>query len=209
MRRFPSLFALAILVSFGTSQVQAQKPSVGIMLGPSFVGGAGSRIPVPADGSVITGADQAGLHVSIIADFPIHRSPLSVRVDGFYNRLTSEDPVFALAAGQPAPTATIDRTLGLTGSVVWKPWNRGIAPYARLGSGLFFSHLERSVVSGGGIPTIRQVAADGTGLGFAAGAGLALHPWSGPTILLDWSYLRALNHTRGAAFMPVSIGVRF
>jgi opacity protein-like surface antigen len=209
MRLLRQALALATVVSFGASRLQAQRPSVGVIIGASFVGSAGSRTLVQADGTVLTGADQDGLHAGVTADFPLHRSPLSLRVDAFYNHLTSADPVFAMAAGQLAPSATTDRTLGLTGSLVLSARHTGITPYARLGTGFFFSHLESSVLTSAGFPVIRHVTADGTGLGFVAGAGLALQPWSGPTVLLDWSYLQALNHTRGVGFMPVSIGVRF
>jgi hypothetical protein len=111
----------------------AQRPSVGFLLGRSFVGGGDSRTLV---GLGVTGADQAGLHLRAFADLPLEQSLFSFRAELFYNRLTSGPSTFD--AGVNGKAALVDRTVGLSGSFVATPHRRAtVAPYFSFGAGLF------------------------------------------------------------------------
>ena len=202
MRRLSLLSALALVV-FCISPLQAQRANFGVLVGHSFVGGGDGRALIQTGAGALTGADQAGLHLRAFADFPVSNTPLSLRLDAFYNRMTSGSNTFASVNDQIAQAARVDRTLGLVGSfVVSTSRTATVAPYASLGAGLFTSDLEGQVA---GIP----VTTSGMGLGLAAGGGVVVRLRAGPSLLLDWRYHQALNNTRGASFMPLSLGVRF
>ncbi len=211
MRPIP-LVCLA-LVPLCTAPLHAQRPTIGVVVGHSFVTGrtlvdATAGLSLVEGHRRLTGADQAGLHARGFADLPIAATALSIRLDAFYNRLTTGVPTVAFVDGQFAPTARVDRTLGLTASLLATTSRTAtVAPYVSLGLGLFLSHLEGDVgASGAGLTTLTL---DGVGPGVAAGGGVALRLWSGPAVVVDWRYHQALNHTRGSGFMPLSVGLRF
>ncbi|MGH7629512.1 MAG: hypothetical protein ACREOF_08975 [Gemmatimonadales bacterium] len=138
----------------------------------------------------------------------IAATPLSIRLDAFYNRLTTGPQTVGFVDGQFAPTARVDRTLGLAGSLVAATsHSAAVAPYVSLGAGFFVSHLNGDVAGSGA--GLTPVTLDAVGLGVAAGGGVALRFWSGPQVLVDWRYHQALTNTRGGGFMPLSIGLRF
>jgi hypothetical protein len=185
----PTSLLWLFLLSLCSQWLHAQRVELGVLVGHSFVGGG-------------------GLHARIFADVPIATTPLGVRFDAFYIRLTTGVPTIAFVDGEFAPTARVDRTLGVTGSfIATTSRSAPVAPYFSLGAGFFLSHLEGDVAASGAAPT--AVTTDGMGLGLAAGGGLILRLWSGPQVLIDWRYHQALNNTRGSGFMPLSVGLRF
>jgi hypothetical protein len=178
-----------------------QSPRWGFLVGPSLVGGGDSRTLV---GSQVTGADQAGLHLRAFADLPLEASPLSVKAEVFYNRLTSGPNTFD--AGVNGKAALLDQTIGLTGSLVATANRRSaVAPYFSLGAGVFTSRLGHNPDPGS---TRITSTYRGMGLGLVAGGGLRLR-LGRPSLLIDWHYYQALYNTRGSSFMPLSIGLAF
>jgi hypothetical protein len=208
--RLRALLLALPAVAFSVMPLDAQSPKLGLLIGPSFVGGNSGRVPVETGQGALTGVNQTGLHVRAFADVPVAHTPVSFRVDAFYNRLSRPGEIFALAAGQPARMAQVDRTLGLTANLVVSARRRSaVSPYASLGGGLFGSHLEGYLPLGGWLPAFTPVKAGGVGFGFSAGGGLMIRPWAGPAVVLDWSYFQALSGAHGSGFMPVSFGLRF
>jgi hypothetical protein len=205
--RLASLLFLSLIPPC-TASLHAQRIEPGVLVGHSFVVGGDSRTLVEAGPGVLTGGDQAGLHARIFVDLPIATTRLSLRLDAFYNRLTTSVPTLAWVDGQFAPTARVDRTLGLTGSfLATTSRSAPVAVYGGLGAGFFLSHLEGDVTAS----TADAAAAvtDGMGLGLVAGGGAILRLWSGPRVVVDWRYHQALNNTRGSGFTPLSVGLRF
>lgn len=197
------LLALTIctfqVVSF--TPVHAQRPTFGGFIGHSLVGGGDSRVAV---GPGVTGGSQAGLHLRAFADIPFETTPLSFRIELFYNRLTSGGNTYS--ANPDGKAALIDRTLGLTGSFVASTSrNAKVAPYFSLGAGVFTTYLGHNP---DGMSSQVTESYYGMGMGLAAGGGLRIRVGR-PTLLLDWRYYQALYNTRGSSFMPLSIGVGF
>lgn len=88
-RSLCAIFLPVLAASFHAPPLLAQHPEFGVLLGHSFVGGGDSRTLVDVSGQSITGADRAGTHARAFLDFPIRATPLSIRTDFFYNRLSS------------------------------------------------------------------------------------------------------------------------
>ncbi len=201
MCRWRLWLRVVALLLFLVTPLLAQRPSLGFLVGRSFVGGGDSRTLV---GSGVTGADQAGLHLRAFADLPLEHSPFSLRAELFYNRLTSGPSTFDATVNGKA--ALVDRTVGLSGSFVATP-HRGaaVAPYFSLGAGLFTTHLGHN-------PDVFSTRVtetyNGMGLGLVAGGGLRVRLGT-PELLVDWRYYQALYNTRGSSFMPLSIGLAF
>ena len=201
MRRALLTLTLATLQLATVSPLLAQGPSFGVFLGHSLVGGGDSRILV---GSGVTGGSQAGLHLRAFADLPFETTPLSLRAELFYNRLTSDATTYD--AGVGAKAALLDRTVGLTGSFVASTSRAArVAPYFSLGAGLFTTKLGHNPDDRSSVITETY---QGMGLGIVAGGGLRVR-LGRPTLLLDWHYYQALYNTRGSSFMPLSIGLGF
>jgi hypothetical protein len=195
-----SLTTFALQLAFALPAM-AQSPRIGVLVGPSLVGGSDSRTLV---GSGVTGADQAGYHLRAFADLPIEATPISFRTEIFYNRLSSGGNTYD--AGVNGKAALVDRTLGLTGSFVASTSHRArVAPYFSFGAGLLATTLGHN-------PDVLSDRVtenyDGMGLGLVAGGGLRIRVGR-PTLLLDWRYYQALYNTRGSSFMPLSIGIGF
>ncbi len=137
MSRVPCVLGCAVVVLAYAGPLAGQSPHVGLLLGRSLVGGSDSRTLV---GSSVTGADQDGVHVRGFAEFPLEGSPLSLQADLFYNRLTSGPNTFD--AGVNGKAALVDRTIGLTGSLVANTRRRSaVSPYFALGAGVFTTRL--------------------------------------------------------------------
>ncbi|MFL5492950.1 MAG: hypothetical protein ACJ8DC_01060 [Gemmatimonadales bacterium] len=202
MRRILCLLGCATATSIAVAgPLAAQGPRWGLLIGRSLVGGGDSRTLV---GSAVTGADQAGLHLRAFADLPLEATPLSLRAEIFYNRLTSGPNTFD--AGVNGKAALVDQTIGLTGSLVATPSRRSaVAPYFSLGAGVFTTRLGHNPD-----PQSTQITSTyrGMGLGLAAGGGVRVR-LGRPTLLVDWRYYQALYNTRGSSFMPLSIGLAF
>jgi hypothetical protein len=177
----------------------AQRPSFGVLVGHSLVGGSDSRVSV---GPGVSGGDQAGLHLGGFADLPLESSPFSLRAELFHNHLSSGSNTYD--AGVNAKAALSDRTIGLTGSFVGTTSRTAaVAPYFSLGAGVFATELRHNPDPSSSVVTETY---SGMGLGLVAGGGLRVR-LGRPTLLIDWHYYQALYNTRGSSFMPLSIGL--
>ena len=193
------LAALGLLSIAPASPLMAQRPSFGVLVGHSLVGGGDSRVSV---GPGVSGGSQAGLHLRGFADLPLESSPFSFRAELFYNHLSSTSSTFD--AGVNAKAALSDRTIGLTGSFVGTTSRTAaVAPYFSLGAGLFTTELGHNPDPSS---TIVTETYSGMGLGLVAGGGLRVR-LGRPTLLIDYHYYQALYNTRGSSFMPLSVGL--
>jgi hypothetical protein len=184
----------------------AQRPTLGLAVGWSFVGNSDSRIVVPAVTGTLTGADRAGLHVRAMTEWPLGTPALRFRTELFYNRLTSNAWTRAVVGDDLVATARRDRTLGFLGTFVASPYGgHTVAPYFVLGVGAFQSHLAGAPSAD---PDSAWVARDGMGLGVQTGLGLQVRLGT-PCLLVEWRYGQALNGVRGVGFMPVTLGLAF
>jgi hypothetical protein len=200
MPRWPLVLGILWVTWIGTPQLLfAQRPHLGLLVGRSLVGGSNSQTLV---GSGVTGADQAGIHVRAFADLPLEQSPLSLRAELFYNRLTSGANTFSVNG----KAALVDQTVGLTGSFAATTSRAAfVAPYFSLGAGLFGTTLGHNPEA---LSTTVTETYKGMGFGLTAGAGIRVRVGR-PELLLDWRYYQALYNTRGSSFMPLSIGLSF
>jgi hypothetical protein len=206
MPRYVSVFALLLVIGLPAG-LGAQGTRFGIAFGPSFVGGGDSRTLVDFNGSNVTGADQSGLHFRAFAEFPLSAPTLSFRTEVFYNTLHSRPNTYAVVNNGTGATALTDRTFGLTGNFVatLKP-EASVTPFFLLGMGVFGSMLGTNPD-----PMSSQVTATrgGMGLGLQAGMGMRARLSQRSSLLFEWRYGQALNNTRGAGFMPLTVGVTF
>jgi hypothetical protein len=197
----PGLCLIACL--FVPAPLAAQRPTLGLAVGWSFVGNSDSRIVVPGG---LTGADRGGLHVRAMTEWPLGTTALRFRTELFYNRLTSNAWTQAVVGDDVVATARRDRTLGLLGTFVASPYSaHAVAPYFVFGVGAFQSHLAGAPSAD---PDSAWVARDGMGLGVQTGLGLQVR-LGAPRLLVEWRYGQALNGVRGVGFMPVTLGLAF
>jgi hypothetical protein len=199
------LLALLLLPAL----LPAQEAHFGLLLGPSFVGGGDSRtIASTAQGS-LTGADQSGLNVRLFVDFPLQARGLTLRMDAFYNRLTSADNTASIVGPVSATAAATDRTVGAVGSLLIQPApNHRLSPYFAGGLGFFHTTLTGHFVQDPSIPPAKATAG-GMGLGIVGGIGLTCRLGRSTALVLDWRYHQGLHNQRGSAFMPLTFGFRF
>jgi len=80
-----------------------------------------------------------------------------------------------------------------------------VKPYALLGAGMYATSLGTNPEAGATEATHFK---NGLGLGLHVGVGLE---WSvnRTQMFTEWRYQQALHQTRGAAFMPLVVGVKF
>lgn len=204
MSRSCLVLVLAALV--GSIPLQAQRTRFGIAVGKGFVGGGDSKTLVDINGDTVTGADQAGLHLRAFAEVPLSSPSFAFRAELFYNRMTSSSNSWAIVNGSIGKAALEDQTMGLAGTFIGmlKPKAR-VSPYFLLGAGIFASKLgtNRDPQS-----TDVVMTRGGMGLGLQTGMGLRWRIGQ-KDLLFEWRYSQALNNTRGAAFMPLTVGLTF
>lgn len=185
----------------------AQRPTFGLAVGYSFVGGADTRTIVSTGAASLTGADRAGIHVRAMAEWPLRTDALRFRMELFYNRLTSGANSAAIVGTSGTLNARVDRTVGAMETLVAAPISsRAFSPYFLVGLGAFESHLVGQ--PGSGYQGRGAAAVDGMGLGLQAGIGLRYRIGSVP-LMVEWRYAQALNDTRGISFMPLTVGIAF
>ena len=204
MSRFSLLLVLATL--FASVPLQAQRARFGIAVGKGFVGGADSKTAVYLNGDSVTGGDQAGLHLRAFAEVPLNSPSFKFRGELFDNRMTSYSNSWAIVGNGIVKAALEDRTIGLTGSFIAaiKPGAR-VSPYFLLGAGVFASKLGTN-----SDPQSSQVVMTRSGMGLGLQTGMGLNVRLGQRDLqFEWGYRQALNNTRGAAVMPLTVGIVF
>lgn len=175
-------------------------------MGKGFVGGGDSKTLVDINGDTVTGADKAGLHLRVFAEIPLNSPSFAFQGELFYNRLTSFSNSWAVVNGSIGKAALEDQTMGLAGSFIGtiNP-KAGVSPYFLLGAGIFASKLGTNPD-----PQSSEVVQSRGGMGLGLQTGIGLRVRMGQrNLLLEWRYSQALNNTRGAAFMPLTVGLTF
>jgi hypothetical protein len=185
---------------------QAQRTRFGFAVGKSFVGGGDSRTLVDVGDFNVTGADQTGFHIRAFAEVPVSSPGFVFRGELFYNRLHSRPNSWAIVGSGTGAAALFDRTIGLTGSFIGslRPSAR-VSPYFVLGAGAFLSSLGTNPD-----PQSSQVILTRSGMGLGLQTGFGLRVRMGQRdFLVEWRYSQAMNNTRGAGFMPLTVGIVF
>ncbi len=198
-----ALLSAVFVVVFPGAILEGQSGTWAVDFGYSVPGGNQSLVAVANRDSRMTGADQAGLHVRGSFERRV-AGAAGLRIEGFYNRLTSNDGTFAVVNGETLPTATNDQSVGLfaMGVVHTSRSGRG-SPYLLLGGGPMMSRLHRdsSVQATGFTRTA-------LGLGVSGGIGIAYRAL-GLTLRNEVRYAQSVSGVRGSAFFPLSVGVQF
>lgn len=188
------------------AQPQSRRPRYGFALGKGFVASADTKTIVYVGNDSVTGGDEAGLHARAFVEAPLSSPSFLFRGELFYNRITSFENSWAIVGPSVAKAALEDRTTGLTGSFIaaLKPSAR-VSPYFLLGGGVFKSRLGHNPD-----PSSTEVVATAGGLGFGLQMGAGLSVGMGQHRLqFEFGYRQALNNNRGAAFMPLTVGIVF
>ncbi len=196
-----SLLLLAA-ISLVPTLATAQSTRVGVSGGLNFVGGGASRIGVDIEGTTVTGADRQGEYVSAFLERHGDAGPLGMRLEAFYSRLTSGRQTWS-PKGRPALR---DETFGAVATLVYSLRSGSdLTPYTLLGAGLYATSLGTNPDPSAS--TVSQTAR-GMGLGMHVGAGLE---WQlrRTHFFAEWRFQQALHQTRGGAFMPFVLGVKF
>lgn len=200
---------LAVLVGLLIPpSLNAQRSRYGLAFGTSLVGGGDSRVLVDAGDFGVTGAGQAGHHLRGMVEIPLTSAAVAFRAELFYNILHSHPNSYAVVSSRDTvvSTALSDRVIGLTGNFVASLSPRArVSPYFLLGAGAFLSQL-------GTNPDVQSaevvVTRAGMGIGLQTGVGMRVR-LGARHVLFEWRYGQALNNTRGAGFMPLTVGVLF
>ncbi|MGE5802005.1 MAG: outer membrane beta-barrel protein [Gemmatimonadota bacterium] len=184
---------------------QGQGPRFGIAIGKGLPAGD-SRVVVDAGDHIVTGSGQAGMHIRGMLEWPLNSTAFAFRTEFFYNRLHSSSNTAAIVGDTVAKAALTDRTVGIMNSFVASLGpNAGVAPYFVVGAGVVKSSLgTNSDPQSNDVVTSRG----GFGLGLQTGLGLRFRI-KRTDLLVEWRYAQVLNNTRGAAYWPLTVGIRF
>ena len=206
MIRSVVLFALAAPLCV-TPCLHAQGTRFGVAFGTSWVGGGDANVLVPVENFNVTGADQSGYHFRVFAETPLGSPSFAFRTELFYNKLHSRPNSYAIVGNDGGQAALTDRTFGLMGTFVatFSPRAR-VSPYFLLGAGFFGSQLGTNPDPSSSHVSITQA---GMGLGLQTGVGLRFRVATKTELMLEWRFAQAFNNTRGATFMPFTVGIKF
>jgi hypothetical protein len=181
-----ALVALAaVLLSASTSSAQSNKAvSIGIS--------GGAAIPVGDFGDLYS----TGWNGTASLMFKSYGSPLGLRVDGMYNRLSVKDNAFVpLPGGGSVSSASI---AGANANLVYSLPGTGITPY---------------LIGGGGIYSLK-VHGDGfdsdatNKFGVNGGIG-ASFPLSGFNTFIEARFHHVFTDESATQFIPVTFGISF
>jgi hypothetical protein len=195
-----TLTSLVMLVTPAGAQTR-----FGVAAGRSLVGSGGSRVLVPAQGELLTGAGAPGWFAAAHVESSIGNSAFSVRGELSASRLGSSRPEIAFVGGDAsAPTASRDLSLGLSGSLVAATSRTAtLAPYAIGGMGWYVASLRATSETGTG-----TLSASGNGLGLQLGGGLRWQRGAA-RIFVETRLVQPLSSVRGVNYMPLMVGVQF
>jgi hypothetical protein len=204
MSRCIVLFPLVATLCIPTLS-QGQGPRFGIAIGQGIVAGD-SRVVVDAGNFNVTGAGQAGLHIRGMAEWPLNSTAFAFRAEFFYNRLHSSPNTYAVVGDSIATAALTDRTVGIMGNLVASlAPNAGVSPYFVFGAGVVKSSLG---TNSDPLSNDVVISRGGFGLGLQTGMGLRFRVQR-TDFLVEWRYAQVLNNTRGSAYWPLTVGIRF
>lgn len=198
---------LAVLAIAGLPAAGHAQTRIGLALGRSFVGSSGSRVAVPVnDTDALTGGGRAGGFAALQIEAPIASSAFSVRTELSFSQLGREGNAFAFvqSAQRTLPTATVDRSIGISASLVAATSRRArLAPYGIAGIGWYAATLR-----GPSLDETRTIEARGNGLGMQLGAGLRYRV-GGAQLLLETRLIQPMSPVRGTSYTPLMLGVQF
>jgi hypothetical protein len=199
--RGPITLLLSVVVLLPTVS-RAQTTSIGVAGGLNFVGGGSSKIAVDVGGLPVTGGDRQGGFFAAFLERRTDGSPASMRLELFHGRLTS-GPKSGNGLGR---AALQDFTYGAAATMAYSlSSGTGIRPYTLLGAGLYATSLGTNAVPGATEVTETR---RGIGLGLHLGLGAEWRV-SRTRMFAEWRYQQALHETRGSAFMPFIVGLKF
>lgn len=175
-----AIAAIAALTSATTSSAQSNKAvSVGIS--------AGAAIPVGDFGDLYS----TGFNVTGSLMFRSYGSPLGIRVDGMYNRLSVKDDV----VGVPFDNVSITSA---NANLVYNLQGTGITPYLIGGAGAYWMKGHGDNFDGD----------TESKLGLNGGVGAAFQ-LSGFNTFIEARYHHIFTDERATQFIPVTFGIAF
>lgn len=198
------LIAVLVGVAPIPTVVEGQSGTWALDVGYSAQGGNQSLVAVANPESRMTGADRGGFHLRGSFERRV-AAAAGWRIEGFYNRLTSDNNTFAVVNGETLPAARSDQSFGLFAlGVVHTSRAAHGSPYFLLGGGPMVSRLHRNSPPGSTTGFTRT----GLGFGVTGGVGIAYRAL-GLTLRNEIRYAQSVSGVRGAAFLPLSVGVQF
>jgi hypothetical protein len=177
--RVPLTSLIAVLAVAMPLVAQEKETRFGVAGGLNFVGGGASKIGVDIAGTQVAGADRGG---QFVAAFLEHRSAGIGR------------------------SALRDNTFGVAATMSYALRNGpGLTPYVLLGAGIYASSLGTNPDANASEVTQTRNA---MGLGAHVGAGLQWNVGK-RQMFAELRFHQALHQARGAAFMPLVVGLKF
>lgn len=138
------LIAVLVGVAPIPTVVEGQSGTWALDVGYSAQGGNQSLVAVANPESRMTGADRGGFHLRGSFERRV-AAAAGWRIEGFYNRLTSDNNTFAVVNGETLPAARSDQSFGLFAlGVVHTSRAAHGSPYFLLGGGPMVSRLHRN-----------------------------------------------------------------
>jgi len=187
MKRIPFAIAAAAAILFSASSSSAQSNKA-ISVGIS----GGATIPVGDFGDLYT----TGYNGTVSLMFKSIGSPLGLRVDGMYNRLSvKDDASIPLGGGTFVKSASI---AGANANLVYSLPGTGMTPYLIGGAGIYSMKVHASGFD-----------SDATNkFGVNGGIG-ASFPLSGFNAFIEARYHHVFTDESATQFIPVTFGLSF
>jgi opacity protein-like surface antigen len=151
------------------------------------------------------GALRTGYFLGASLERAFSGSPLTARLDLFFNRLTSPSLMYETGSSIPAYAAERDQVWGAALSAVVSLSEGWLVPYALAGLGWMHTRLQGAWLSADVEFTAEHSAA---GLGVLAGVGIRVRV-RGRTFFVESRYGQVMRGERGSPFIPLTVGVRW
>lgn len=174
----------ALLISTGTASAQSAKA---VSLGIS----AGAAIPAGDFADLYT----TGYNGTVSLMFRSAGSPIGLRVDGMYNKLSVKDDATITIPGFGVVDAAV--ISGANANLVYNLPGVGITPYLIGGAGIY--NLKIDVDDGDSPDSDNKFGVNG-GIG-------AAFPLSGFTTFIEARYHHVFTDNRATQFIPVTFGI--
>jgi opacity protein-like surface antigen len=201
--RVPLTSLIAVLAVAMPLVAQEKETRFGVAGGLNFVGGGASKIGVDIAGTQVAGADRGGQFVAAFLEHRRAGSLIGLRLEGFYSGLSSGPKTVSAGIGR---SALRDNTFGVAATMSYALRNGpGLTPYVLLGAGIYASSLGTNPDANASEVTQTRNA---MGLGAHVGAGLQWNVGK-RQMFAELRFHQALHQARGAAFMPLVVGLKF
>jgi hypothetical protein len=174
----------AVLLSAGTSSAQSSKA---ISLGIS----GGAAIPAGDFADLYT----TGFNGTASLMFRSIGSPIGLRVDGMYNKLSVKDDALVTVPGFGVVDAAV--ITGANANLVYSLPGTGISPYLIGGAGIYNTKLD---IDNGDSPDSENKFGINGGIG-------ASFPLSGFSTFIEARYHHVFTDNKATQFIPVTFGI--